>query len=236
MNDREQILSRIREGLGPHSGKDPSPPSPPPHAETDPGPKQDQETLIRTFEKECEAVDCRIYRAEDELALGACLESIVDGSGVKKAVRWRSSLLDAWHMDRHLQRLGVRIFRPGQEQETRDNNPLEWLEEAELGITGADFALADTGTLVLKSLPGRNRSFSLLPPVHVALLEPDRILPGLDDLIYRLSKDIQDHGTMESCVTLITGPSKTADIEMILVNGVHGPREVHVILVENPSS
>jgi L-lactate dehydrogenase complex protein LldG len=103
---------------------------------------------------------------------------------------------------------------------------------ADLGISGADYALADTGTLVLRARPDQDRSSSLLPPTHVAFLNQEHILPGLNELMVRVRLDLETAGRPPSCVTLISGPSKTADIEMTLVHGVHGPKEVHVVILK----
>ncbi|HYV03597.1 MAG TPA: lactate utilization protein, partial [Blastocatellia bacterium] len=105
---------------------------------------------------------------------------------------------------------------------------------ADIGITSVDYALAETGTLVLRSGAGRARSVSLLPPVHIALLKPDQIVPGLDQLFPMLARD-QLVGRLDSALTFITGPSRTADIELTLVVGVHGPQELHVILLDAPA-
>lgn len=101
------------------------------------------------------------------------------------------------------------------------------LEGADVGITGADYALADTGSLVLLSTSAEPRLISLLPPVHLAVVSKDRLLTGLDELVQVLP----DPAALTSALVIITGPSRTADIEQILVRGVHGPREVHVLLV-----
>jgi L-lactate dehydrogenase complex protein LldG len=100
-----------------------------------------------------------------------------------------------------------------------------------VGVTGSDFALADSGTLVLLSSPGQGRSASLLPPVHVAILPASRILPDLPALLTTLPRTPADALKRGSVVTLVTGTSKTADIELTLVRGVHGPGELHVILI-----
>ncbi|MBI4455652.1 MAG: iron-sulfur cluster-binding protein [Acidobacteria bacterium] len=94
-----------------------------------------------------------------------------------------------------------------------------------VGVTGADYALADTGTLVLETSGQRGRLLSLLPPVHVAILYAERVLPDLASFL------LQARG-ISSAVTFVTGPSKTADIEQILTTGVHGPGELHILLVE----
>lgn len=99
---------------------------------------------------------------------------------------------------------------------------------AGFGITSADYALADTGSLVMIAGPEDARLISLLPPVHIALVPADRILTGLDEL-YTLIPRPADRA---SSMVFITGPSRTADIEQILVRGVHGPGEIHVVIVE----
>jgi len=98
---------------------------------------------------------------------------------------------------------------------------------AGLGITSADYALADTGTLVMISSAEEARLVSLLPPVHLAVVPRERLLSGLDELLTLLPLPAERSSSM----VLITGPSRTADIEQILVRGVHGPGEIHVIVV-----
>lgn len=99
-------------------------------------------------------------------------------------------------------------------------------DKAEVGITGADYGLADTGTLVTLACSDP-RLFSLLPPLHIALLKRDRLLSGLDELLLILSEPALHTSSM----VLITGPSRTGDIEQILVRGVHGPGELHAVIV-----
>ena len=98
---------------------------------------------------------------------------------------------------------------------------------ADIGITSADYALADTGTLVLFSSPQEARMISLLPPAHIAVVPRARILTGLDELFAVLPNPAEATSSM----VLITGPSRTADIEQILVRGVHGPGLLTVVVV-----
>jgi L-lactate dehydrogenase complex protein LldG len=98
---------------------------------------------------------------------------------------------------------------------------------ADVGITSADYALADTGTLVMLASPAEARLISLLPPVHIAVVPAGRVLSGLDELFTILPRPAEQTSSM----VLITGPSRTADIEQILVRGVHGPGEIHVVVV-----
>ncbi len=93
-------------------------------------------------------------------------------------------------------------------------------------MTGAHAAIAENGAVVLVSGPGRGRLASLLPPVHVAIVPERRLRPTFAALV-REEPRLLDSG---SNVVLIAGPSRTADIEMTLSHGVHGPRHIHVIL------
>src|SRR5262249_40051207 len=93
---------------------------------------------------------------------------------------------------------------------------------ADIGISGVDYLIAGTGCAVILTPPHYPRSLSLLPPVHIAVVDRSQLLSDLFDLFERL----EPH-QLPSCLTVITGPSKTGDIELRLVTGVHGPREVH---------
>lgn len=95
---------------------------------------------------------------------------------------------------------------------------------ADLGVSGVAHLIAETGSLVMMTGPDEPRSLSLLPPIHIAVAERCQILPDLFDLFDATTE-------MPACLTLITGPSKTGDIELRLVTGVHGPGTVHVVLI-----
>ena len=105
---------------------------------------------------------------------------------------------------------------------------------AEIGVTGVDWALAETGTLVLVSGRGRPRSTSLLPATHVAVFGRDRLVESLEQVGIMLEALHVDPARAMSgaVINFITGPSRTADIELTLTRGVHGPKEVHAIFVE----
>lgn len=110
---------------------------------------------------------------------------------------------------------------------SKDPFSSEACASAEIGVTTAECALADTGTIVFLSESGQARLLSLLPPRHIAILERDRILSSLDELLSVIPRP----ALKSSAMVLITGPSRTADIEMRLVRGVHGPGEITVVIV-----
>ena len=98
------------------------------------------------------------------------------------------------------------------------------------GVSRALYGLADTGSVVLAASPEEPRASSLLPDVNVTLLTEDRILPGLDELFAAVGADLP------SALAIVTGPSRSADIEQTLAVGVHGPGEVHVVLTPPESA
>jgi L-lactate utilization protein LutC len=100
---------------------------------------------------------------------------------------------------------------------------------ADVGITSCDYALAETGSLVMLAWSGQERMASLLPPLHIAIVERSQVLPDLYDAIARLQALGFDG--LPSNAVLITGPSKTGDMELELTTGVHGPGRWCVIIV-----
>jgi L-lactate dehydrogenase complex protein LldG len=94
------------------------------------------------------------------------------------------------------------------------------------GVSRALYGVAETGSVVFAAAPEEPRSASLFPEVHLTLLESDRILPGLDELFSAVGD------ALPSSLALVSGPSRSADIELILALGVHGPREVHVAILD----
>jgi L-lactate utilization protein LutC len=148
---------------------------------------------------------------------------------VRNVVRWRHSLFDRLELDAVLGQHGARILA----WDDLERQPAEsrWPSTfaAELGITSVDWAVAETGTLALCARPGQGRVVSLLPPLYLAIVEPAQIVPDLFDLFERLEAEKK---ALPSTINLVTGPSKTGDIELKLTTGVHGPGAVHLLVVE----
>lgn len=230
MNARDRILSNIRKA----AAKAPLQSSVPSgHDALFRPPAPELESLVRAFRKEAEAQDVSVCEAQDQNEAARLLGSILQGLGARAVFTDGDPLLEHPAVQAVLAAQGVRNVTPppAEPEHVFDREAFKAAAaEADAGVTAADFALADTGTLVLFSAPGKNRSASLIPPVHVSLVPASRILSDLSSLIPRLPQGTEavDRG---SAVSLITGTSKTADIELTLVRGVHGPGEVHVILL-----
>jgi L-lactate utilization protein LutC len=128
-----------------------------------------------------------------------------------------------------LEKLGIpaALRRAGLDVKTWDQMTLDQLYDFDASVTDVTWAIAETGSLVIKSSSQHGRSISLVPIVHVAIIEPRNCIPDLLDLMEILGQE-----GVGNNVTIITGPSKTADIEGALVTGVHGPGEVQVFILQ----
>ncbi|RMF89007.1 MAG: hypothetical protein D6736_09160 [Nitrospinota bacterium] len=221
---RERILQTIRQILdGEREAASEERPRPQPVQKE---PSRPQEALLASLEREWTLAGGKFVTVQGLDAVGEYLGQVIKRHQVEQIVRWSTPLLDRLDAMLNSPGLSVSISPAGKGE-------VETVEKAGLGITEADYALADSGTLVLLSGRGRGRLVSLLPPVHVALLRPEKVLPGLDDLFRRLQEGEGGRrapADWMSCITFITGPSRSADIELSLSVGVHGPGEVHLLL------
>lgn len=162
----------------------------------------------------------------DATTVARLIATIAAEALVKRALLWDDVWLPVPGLAAVLEASGFTIDRQQIDDLASEARRAE-LATATIGITGAEAALSDTGSLVLVSGPGRGRLASLLPPVHIAIVERAKILRSLPDLLL----ERPEVATSGSNVVCITGPSRTADIEHTLSRGVHGPKEVHVILL-----
>ena len=208
---KEHILHKTRTAIGRSAGQAPAPLDPPRIRI----PEMDRETRLARFTQALENLGGVLYRASSPEDARSYAETLLQG---KTAVASGAPLLAE---------LGITALE-GVSSGISDEPSLRALcASAVAGITGADYALADTGTLVLFSSPQESRMISLLPPLHLAVIRLEQILTGLDELFSLEPLP----GNRSSSMVLITGPSRTADIEQILVRGVHGPGQIHVVVV-----
>jgi len=103
--------------------------------------------------------------------------------------------------------------------------------DAYIGVTSADYCLADTATLVMKSRPREARSVSLLPSIHVGVIRLEQILFDLKELYALLKWDPKKREELPHHMVFVSGPSKTADIELVMVHGAHGPRALTLFVI-----
>ena len=107
---------------------------------------------------------------------------------------------------------------------------LDQLYDFDCGVTDVHYTVAESGSLVVKTTADHGRGLSLVPMFHVAVIEPRNFVPDLVDLFDRLAAE--SRATPGTNYILISGPSKTADIEMNVVTGVHGPNVVQAFVLQ----
>jgi len=152
----------------------------------------------------------------------------------KSIVAWDHPLVKSLDLSTHLQVHDIPIYYP-------DNKSGEkWQKEftnratnSFIGITSADYCVATTATLTMKTRVGQPRCVSLLPSIHIAVIKLEQILYDLKELYTLLKWDPDEQAEgLTDCMTFISGPSKTADIEATLVHGAHGPRELYLFVLK----
>ena len=148
-------------------------------------------------------------------------------------VRSNQTVFQEVPIDKSLAARGVQVTVIAQGiNPSNDNDLRQEMAQAEVGITGVDYAIAETGSIVLLPRTGLSRLVSLLPPVHVALVRIHEVVESLEDL-FILQRLAYHKGEMNNYMNIITGPSRTADIEQTVVVGVHGPKEAHMVIVNS---
>ena len=247
MSDRDDFLSNIRGALGRSAPLD-APVSAVPHSHGPPGELNERVGRVREL----------IARDADNLMSVLARVAVTSGWNVKRVGSAEAAgdyimdvarEIEARSLVYSLHQVARDALRPdalseagmeavpialGHESEERDAAELADLkrimERSDIGVTGVDYAISETGTCVIIPRAGVSRLVSLLPPVHIALVERGQVLPSLDEL-FTLRRDDFISGNLGSYMNLITGPSRSADIEYKLITGVHGPGEVHMVLV-----
>ena len=180
------------------------------------------------LETQLEEISARLHRGNNIEEAHAQIRAILVEHSVKKVIRWSNPLLDALKIDGLLQQMGIELCLATPDGK---NIPELWAN-ADLGITAADAVLVDSGTVVMRARPGQERSVSILPPVHLAIITTGQILESVRALPPLFREWLAKEGLLPSAVHLSSGPSRTADIELTLILGAHGPKALHVLALD----
>ncbi len=194
---------------------------------------EERDGWMKRIRAEAKALNLRVHESPDLKSCGQAIAALAaerapEWGTLRQIMRWSDPLLDALDLDAHLPTdIAVKTvpvaesFSETQRQEFRREVIASYI-----GLTTADYLLADTASLVLLGGRGRARSVSLVPSIHIAVVPAERMLGSYRQLLSCLNARV-----LPSNVSIITGPSKTADIEATLVHGAHGPREMHLFVV-----
>lgn len=201
---RQAILDRLRMAGG--NLRLPRPEAPAIVAE----PAQPRALLLDRFRGEAEAVGVTCWI---ESTAEAVRDRVRELAGRERVLCWDPDVLPYGAGGIDLDRV------PG-------TAPREQQAGAAVGLTGCDGAIAETGSLAMLSRPGQTRAASLLPPFHIAIVRPDQLYGSMGEFFAARHADVVGGA---SC-TFITGPSRTADIELTLTLGIHGPGRVAIVI------
>ncbi len=195
-----------------------------------PSTRIDVENLLKRFEGELSQIsgEVKIVKSSDEI-LTALTDFIREGK-YQSAVLSNHPLLKeiklSEQLTARLPECSISISAMYQDRTVLR----EQLAVTDVGITGADFLIADTGTIAMLSSPDEGRLVSLLPPTHVVVATAKQLVPTLSAVMSALEEKY-GNSFPNACLTFITGPSRTADIEKQLVLGVHGPKRLIVLVL-----
>jgi L-lactate dehydrogenase complex protein LldG len=224
MNSRELFLNRVRAALRTYDR---------PGARVDIGPRghigyQGGGTdPVAGFLGQFASAGGNAFLVENKQSAHNKTIEIIQQLGPQRILIGQAQILEALGLYTSLSALGLTVIR---EREAGDPAEPEAFFAADMGISGTDYLIAETGSLVMHFSESQSRSLSLLPPLHLVIAETNQIVPDLFDYFELQARPA---GRMPSCVTLITGPSKTGDIEMQLVTGVHGPAALYLVLIRS---
>jgi len=260
MDNQHVFLSRIRKALG-HSPDHrrrppevlfpdhPSEPSRSRLASVADRSVEEQLGLLKRLEEVAQPLQIQVSPAADIAEAGSAIIDLVGRVEPEfderiRVAAWRHPLVDQLNLEAALETRDVPVTITEPPPESLDDasarafrkNTRDGVARSAVGITTANFCVADTATLVIKAEPGCDRSVSLLPTVHVAVITIDQLIEDLGELYAVLRWDTDGPPSdLPHCMTLITGPSKTGDIEAVMVPGVHGPRELHLFVITGSS-
>ena len=246
MTDRSEFLSRVRSALGRSSA------APPPHVPADTAFALDatdvsrrawavledaserSAALLADLEAAASSAGWKVARAASPEEAAEYVRSVAVDVEARTAVRSAHDILARMEVDAALAGAGIAAHTMtlrGRDSDAERTTLRETAIHAGIGVTGVDYAVAETGSVVLLARSEMSRLPALLPPTYVAVVERGKVLPSLDEL-FTLRRDEFYLDNLGSYLNIITGPSRTADIAQTLVTGVHGPGDVHMVLLE----
>ena len=225
MSSFDTVIGRIRQGLNPGATEQ----------TTDtagataqaPAPRAlDADELRAQFIAALSAVGGHAIEASDEAGAVEKIAQLLHSAGLRSAAIGEGLTTDSASAVLRLSSDGCQITSISRHNGLQGGLK-ETLSVIDAGIVEADYAIASTGTLVMVADAVRPRSLSLVPPINIVLLRSSHILPDLAAVL----RSVGPRTIMAHPMVLVTGPSRTADIEKRIVIGVHGPKELHVVII-----
>ena len=225
-SSRDAILNKLR------TARQPFPDAPPRPRQYIPVTRLDDDSLdalIERFVEETTLLKGEAFVCEGSEAACDQVLRLLQAHQTTHLLAWDFQYIPIAGLESAIRDLDIAITKPDIQDEFRYET-LAGVEPAQVGLTGADYAIAATGTLVVSTGPGKGRIPTVLPPTHIAVIDAQQMLPRLENWIAIQRQRGLDVFWDTANVCLITGPSRTGDIEKKLVLGMHGPGEVQVVI------
>ena len=228
-SSRDNILGKLRAARRPFPS---TPPRPGAYMPVTSMKRVSPEGMLARFTKELDQLDGEIFVVDGDAAAQKKVLELLESHQTKRILAWHFKHIPVKKLYTAVKQAGYIVSYPAirnTDLQARKRD-IARLETAEVGLTGADAVAATTGTLVVSTAPGKERFPTILPPVHIAVVELRQFVPRLEDWL------AQEHSTgnpvieQSANVCFISGPSRTGDIEQQLVLGVHGPKRLQVIV------
>jgi len=192
-----------------------------------------QSELVEVLKKQCEVIHTQVYEVSTS-GLQEQITSILSEYDANSVITWNDKRFTEYKLEPFLfEELPSKGSEVHKWDTSKGNENIEIAERADVGITFSDMTLAESGTVVLFSNSDKGRSVSLLPKTYIAIIPKSTIVPRMTQATTYLSNKVKSGELVPSCVNFITGPSNSADIELNLVVGVHGPVKAAYIIVDD---
>ncbi len=221
------IFTSIRRAIGRHDSIPPPPIEPLIEGRDQAG----SDDLLNQFIREVTAVRGQVHQARSRDEVVRLIRDICTGAGAGELALSGGTLLAEMNFPAQLPGLDLTIFRATEYGPEKRDELVARLASCGAGLTGVEYAIAETGTIVLSSDEQESLLVSLLPPIHIALVFPKQVEPTLAAVIGKLKANLMGRAQPCLAANFITGPSRTSDVELTLSIGVHGPKELHLILL-----
>lgn len=192
-----------------------------------------QDQLVEVLKNQCILIHTNVEVVQSVLDIPSILDKIIAEIGAKSIVSWNDPRFDQYDITSYFQKVQERGMDVHVWNEYQGDENIQKAEQAHIGITFSDLTLAESGTVVLFSNNGKGRSVSLLPMTYIAIIPKSTIVPRMTQATSYIHQIQQETGKVPSCINFISGPSNSADIEMNLVVGVHGPIQAFYIIVDD---